>query len=99
MKEFYQSRKSQRTIVTSVLADHRPLYGGLSQLGGKGVHPGLQDVNVPLNLTFVVRSRAYVLGKLVKPKFYRKIRCLLTLDSKKLGKPIIKSLKDACEYH
>ncbi|KAI3922486.1 hypothetical protein MKX01_006175 [Papaver californicum] len=98
MKEFYQSRKSEHKIVTTVFADQRPLYGGLSQLGETEGHPEVQGVIVPLNLTFVVRSRAYVLGRLVKPKFYRIILCSIALKSKELGKPI-PNIKTACEYH
>ncbi|KAI3852248.1 hypothetical protein MKX03_028400 [Papaver bracteatum] len=94
MKEFYQSRKSERKIVTSVFADHLPMYGGLSKLSENGV----QGVSIPLNLTFVVRSRAYVLGRLVKPKFYRKVLCSVTLKPKELGKPV-RNIKAACEYH
>jgi hypothetical protein len=47
-------------------------------------------------MNFVVRSRAYVLGKLVKTKFNRKIECDFTFDPKKLNVPI--SLKEACTY-
>ncbi|VVA34071.1 PREDICTED: Late embryogenesis abundant [Prunus dulcis] len=43
-----------------------------------------QKVAVPLNLTFVVRSRAYILGKLVKSKFYQRITCSVTLRGRNL---------------
>ncbi|OVA16025.1 Late embryogenesis abundant protein [Macleaya cordata] len=98
MKEFYQSRKSERKVVTRVVANQVPLYGGVSALGGtRPENNKLDSVNVPLNLTFVVRSRAYVLGRLVKPKFYRRIRCLVTLKGgNHLGKPIDLKL---CDYN
>lgn len=95
IKKFYQSRKSQRTVSVGVMGNKIPLYGsgaGLSinSTTGSTTHP------VPLNLNFVVRSRAYVLGKLVKPKFYKNIACSITFDPKKLNVPL--SLKNSCTY-
>ena len=68
-----------------------PLYGGgadLSSVNGAPVDP------VTLTLSLMVRSRAYVLGKLVKPKFYKKIECSVAMDPKKMGVAI--SLKNKC---
>ncbi|XP_043714169.1 NDR1/HIN1-like protein 1 [Telopea speciosissima] len=96
MGKFYQSRKSQRVITVMVKGNQVPLYGGVSAVNGGLIKQDLQSVEVPLNLTFVVRSRAYVLGKLVKPKFYRNVRCAVTLQGKRLGKPL--SLHDSCVY-
>lgn len=93
MPKFYQSRKSQRSIRVMVKGSHIPLYGGGASLGsvnGAPVEP------VPLTLSVMVRSRGYVLGKLVKPKFYKKIECALAMDPKKMGVPI--SLKNKCTY-
>lgn len=73
--------------------DHIPLYGGgasLSSLNGAPVQP------VPLTLVFMVKSRAYVLGKLVKPKFYKKVECSVVMDPKKMNVPI--KLKNKCSY-
>ncbi|KAK9287480.1 hypothetical protein L1049_015901 [Liquidambar formosana] len=94
MKEFYQSRKSNRNVVTMVLGYQVPLYGGVSVLGGARNH--YENVAVPLNLTFVMRSRAYILGKLVKSKFYKRIRCSVTLRGNQLGK--LQNLTDSCIY-
>ncbi|XP_072987416.1 uncharacterized protein [Typha latifolia] len=96
MKEFYESRKSGRVVTTMVVGRQVPLYGGGSGLGSRsnGVAPAV----VPLNLTFVVRARAHVLGYLVKSKFYRRVRCGLVLREAHLGKPI-RRLASACEYH
>ncbi|XP_042507002.1 uncharacterized protein LOC122083311 [Macadamia integrifolia] len=94
MEKFYQSRKSQRMITVIVKGSQVPMYGGVSNVNG-----GKQDqtsLAVPLNLTFLVRSRAYVLGKLVKPKFYRSIRCAVTLHGSLLGKPL--PLLHSCVY-
>lgn len=95
MKKFYQSRKSQRAVITVVAGHQVPLYGGVSVLSNAREH--LETVVVPLNLTFMMRSRAYILGKLVKSKFYRRIRCPITLRGSKLGKP--QNLTSLCIYH
>ncbi|PWA43460.1 hypothetical protein CTI12_AA535390 [Artemisia annua] len=83
IKKFYQKRKSQRLVTVSVVGDKVPLYGsgqGLKTLKGVPTAP------VPLKLSFKVRSRGYVLGKLVKPKFYNKIECSVAYDPKKKKK-------------
>lgn len=94
MKKFYQSRKSQRLVTVSVMSNKIPLYGSGAGLSSSST--GTTPTPVDLKLSFVVRSRAYVLGKLVKPKFYRKIECSVTFDPKKLNVPI--SLKKSCTY-
>ncbi|RDX84878.1 hypothetical protein CR513_34006 [Mucuna pruriens] len=94
MHKFYQSRKSQRKLAVVVLGHQIPLYGGVSALAN--TKENLDSVSMPLNLTFVVRSRAFILGRLVKSKFYRRIRCSLTLHGNKLGKPL--NLTDSCVY-
>lgn len=94
MKKFTQSRKSQRTVETVVQGKQVPLYGGIPVLVNTIEH--LDRVAVPLNLTFVMRSRAYILGRLVKSKFYGRFRCSVTLRGNKLGKPL--NLTDSCMY-
>ncbi|XP_043713847.1 uncharacterized protein LOC122662314 [Telopea speciosissima] len=94
MNYFYQSRKSQRTVAVVVSGNQIPLYGGgatLSSLGGNLTAP------VPLKLDFIVRSRAYVLGRLVKPLFYRNIECSIVFQPKKLKVPL--SLHQNCTYN
>lgn len=93
IKKFYQSRKSQRTVTVVVTGDTVPLYGSGAGLSSS---TGTTTVPVALNLNFVVRSRANVLGKLVKTKFYRKIQCSVAYDPKKINVPI--SLKNSCTY-
>ncbi|KAL9396572.1 hypothetical protein Peur_010825 [Populus x canadensis] len=93
IKKFYQSRKSQRPVAISVISNKIPLYGSGAGLSSS---TGTTTLPVPLKMNFVVRSRAYVLGKLVKTKFNRKIECDFTFDPKKLNVPI--SLKEACTY-
>lgn len=89
IKKFYQSRKSQRSISVSVIGNKIPLYGSGASMS---TSTGTTALPVPLQLNFVIRSRAYVLGKLVKPKFNRRIQCSVTFDPKKLNVPI--SLKN-----
>ncbi|XP_031473852.1 uncharacterized protein LOC116246231 [Nymphaea colorata] len=87
---FYQRRKSQRTVSVSLQGNRVPLYGG-----GSGLSTTNPENNVvPMNLTFTVRSRAFVLGKLVKLKFYTGVLCPVVLDQSKLGKQV--SLQKLC---
>lgn len=88
LKKFYQSRKSQRTVNVQIIGDKIPLYGS-----GAGFSPS-EPVN--MMLSFTVRSRAYVLGRLVKPKFYKSIQCAISMEPKKFNSQI--SLKKACSY-
>ncbi|KAE8698756.1 putative multicopper oxidase [Hibiscus syriacus] len=94
MKKFRQSRKSQRKLVTIVGGSQVPLYGVIPALVNSREH--LNTVAVPLNLTFVMRSRAYILGRLVKTKFYGRIQCSVTLRGNKIGKP--HNLTNSCIY-
>ncbi|KAL6514170.1 hypothetical protein OROHE_019157 [Orobanche hederae] len=73
IKSFYQSRKSLRKVMAMVEGHQVPLYGGLPLLFSG--HDDIENMSVPLNLTFVMRSRAYILGRLVKTNFYRRISC------------------------
>ncbi|KAL8038398.1 hypothetical protein ABFS82_11G115100 [Erythranthe guttata] len=82
VEKFYTSRKSQKTVTVVLIGDNIPLYGGgadLSSQGGKPVKP------VALNLTLTVRARAYIMGRLVKPKFQNGVQCSVVLDPKKMN--------------
>ncbi|PUZ47165.1 hypothetical protein GQ55_7G141800 [Panicum hallii var. hallii] len=106
IKYFYQARKSQRSLTVSVVGDKVPLYGGGSGLSStpttlpppkKKMPPVVvPPPPVPLELMVRLRSRAFVLGRLVKPKFHSEARCKVTMDQTKLGKPV--SLNKACTY-
>lgn len=96
IENFYQARKTHRTIRTVVLGSQVALYGGVSVVQDVSENRQRQRVAVPLNLTFVVRSRAYILGKLVKSKFYERIRCSVTLRGSNLGKH--SNLTNSCVY-
>ncbi|KAK1400677.1 hypothetical protein POM88_000282 [Heracleum sosnowskyi] len=82
------------TIITSTGSHQLPLYGGVPDLIAKNGR--IDSIFVPLNLTISIRSRTYVLGKLVKPKFYRTIRCQVTLHGSKLGKPVNLQICRSC---
>jgi len=107
IKYFYQSRKSQRSLTVAVVGDKVPLYGGGSGLSStpttlpppkKRAPPVVvPPPPVALQLTVRLRSRAFVLGRLVKPKFYSEARCSVTMDQTKLGKPVSLNNK-ACTY-
>ncbi|KAF3792717.1 hypothetical protein EJ110_NYTH11038 [Nymphaea thermarum] len=91
IENFYQRRKSQRTVSVSLQGNRVPLYGG-----GSGLSTTNPENNVVhMNLTFTVRSRAFVLGKLVKLKFYTAVLCPVVLDQSKLGKQV--SLQKLCQ--
>ncbi|XP_074312866.1 uncharacterized protein LOC141648246 [Silene latifolia] len=99
MKKFYQKRKSHSNITTLVHCHQVPLYGGMSFISDAklgNIHPE-KVRSVGLNLTFTVRSKAYILGKLVKSKFYTHIRCPVTLDGNRLGKSV--NLVRSCIYN
>ncbi|CAL9201295.1 unnamed protein product [Musa hybrid cultivar] len=93
MNDFYQSRKSKRDLRVVVKGHQVPLYGGGSSLSSS---EGKTSGPVGMTLGFTVRSRAYVLGKLVKPKFYSNVQCSVTMDQTKLSTPV--SLKNSCRY-
>ncbi|XP_076949870.1 uncharacterized protein LOC143622684 [Bidens hawaiensis] len=92
VKKFYQSRKGHRLVSVNVQGVRVPLYGGgvnWSSENGKLTAP------VPLNLNFTVKAKAYVLGKLVKPKFHKKVSCAIFYKpTKVVNAPI--SLKNSC---
>ncbi|KAK6118670.1 hypothetical protein DH2020_047583 [Rehmannia glutinosa] len=97
IKKFYQSRKSDSKVIAVVQGQQVPLYGGMPLFIGAKDH--LEGMSVPLNLTFVMRSRAYILGRLVKTKFYRRILCEVTLRGNHLGKPLNLTESESCVYH
>ncbi|KAL2499676.1 hypothetical protein Adt_25226 [Abeliophyllum distichum] len=82
INKFYQSRKGQRQLTVMLRGSNIPLYGGGANLSSKDGKP---VVPVPLTLNFVIRARAYVLGRLVKPKFLRRVQCSVVMDPKKMN--------------
>lgn len=93
IKRFYQSRKSEKLVTVTLLGSRTPLYGGGSDLSSKN---GVPILPVPLDLNFTVKSKAYVLGKLVKPKFHKRVYCSVVMDPKKMN--VARSLKKNCTF-
>lgn len=78
-----------------VRGERTPLYGSIPANGGDD-DDGRRPPPVPVTLRFTVKSRAYVLGKLVKPRFSVPVSCSAVLDQTKLNAAI--SLKSSCHY-
>ncbi|RWW15559.1 hypothetical protein GW17_00020597 [Ensete ventricosum] len=96
MNNFYQSRKSQRNVEVVVLGKKVPLYGGGPSLASSPGKPS-SVATIPLSLSFMVKSRAYVLGKLVKPKFEIGVQCNVVMNPAKLNARV--PLKNSCQYY
>lgn len=93
VEEFYKKRNAEEKVVAIVVGDKIPMYGSGAALTTAA---GMTDLPVPLMLDFTVRSRALVLGKLVKHIFYNKVRCSLNFTITNMDLPI--SLNN-CTYH
>ncbi|KAG8500275.1 hypothetical protein CXB51_004220 [Gossypium anomalum] len=94
MEEFTQPIKSDRIVKTIVAGHQVPLYGGILVL--VDTRPHLNRISVPLNLTFMVKSRTYIMGTMVKTKFYGGFICSFTFKGNKLGESL--NLTDSCIY-
>ena len=99
LKKFYQGRSGRRTASVNVKGNKVPLYGRGPTLmaqpaGGKG--GAGKVIPVPMVLRTTVRSQAYVLGALVKPRFTKEVECKVVMNPAKLNKPV--SLEKACKY-
>lgn len=95
VKKFYLSRESGRVVRVEVGGTFVPLYGGGSTITSKA--DGEATAVVPVILSFVVRSRAYVLGKLVKSKFLTRVRCEIVFKEARIGKRMT-HLQHLCRY-
>ncbi|XP_065848806.1 uncharacterized protein [Euphorbia lathyris] len=90
LKKYYQSRKSHKTVRVKLEGIKVPLYGA-------GASLVMSDKKgVPVRLLFDVRSKGYVVGKLVKSKHLRHVSCSLSIDSR-TNKPI-RLRKHSCTY-
>lgn len=91
VKKYYQPRKSRRTVTVLLQGEKVPLYGA-----GAGLILSSTSPKVPLTLDFEIRSRGYVVGKLVRVTHRRRISCKFTADSSKAK--AISFAKNACTY-
>ncbi|KAH7511925.1 hypothetical protein FEM48_Zijuj12G0035000 [Ziziphus jujuba var. spinosa] len=90
LKKYYQPRKSHRNVTVNLQGLKVPLYGAGASLAVS------DDTGIDMILMFEVRSRGYVVGKLVKSTHRRRLSCSITVDSHNT-KPI-KFKKDSCSY-
>ncbi|KAJ1280350.1 hypothetical protein BS78_04G225400 [Paspalum vaginatum] len=98
MKEFYQPRRSGRTVTVSVVGKQVPLYGAGVSLRSKPHDGRLGPAVVPVRLGFVLRARAHILGLLVHSKFYRRVRCGVDIREARIGRPL-RGVDADCQYH
>ncbi|GJN06527.1 hypothetical protein PR202_ga24260 [Eleusine coracana subsp. coracana] len=89
--KFYQPRTSTRVASVVLHGDKTPLYGAgatldLSNTGGA----------VPLTLELAVRTRGYVIGKLVRVSHAKHVKCPVAIQSGS-SKPI-RFRQSACSY-
>ena len=83
-------------MTVTLIGSKVPLYGGGAGLSSTPGPKGVPPAPVPLELNLGIRSRALVLGKLVKPTFHNNLQCNVSLVVAKLGKTI--SLKNSCSH-
>ncbi|KAI9128610.1 hypothetical protein K1719_000093 [Acacia pycnantha] len=91
LKNSYQRRKTHKTLYVNLQRSRVPLYGAGASLAGSFDNGG-----VPMKLDFDVRSRANVVGKLVRSKHRKHVTCLFTITSRS-NKPI-KPKENDCTY-
>ncbi|WVZ74262.1 hypothetical protein U9M48_022470 [Paspalum notatum var. saurae] len=99
MKEFYQPRRSGRTVTVSVVGKQVPLYGAGVSLRSKPNDGRLGPAVVPVRLGFVLRARAHILGLLVHSKFYRRVRCGVDIHEARIGRAPVRGVGADCQYH
>ncbi|KAI3754257.1 hypothetical protein L1987_54036 [Smallanthus sonchifolius] len=88
---YYQPKKSQRTILVNVEGRQVPLYGA-----GVGLVMANNNGSVPLKLEFEIRSQANLVGRLVKTKHRRRVFCIMKINSQ--DNKIINFEQDSCSY-
>lgn len=87
---FYKKRKEEENVSVVVRGDKIPMYGSG---GGLTTDTGMTNTPVTLKLEFTVESRAHVLGKLVRQRFYDKVECFFVFSIVKLDVPISQELQ------
>ncbi|KAI3495866.1 hypothetical protein L1887_38212 [Cichorium endivia] len=88
---YYQPKKSQRTMSVNVEGRKVPLYGA-------GIRLAVSNNNniVPLKLEFEIRSHANLVGWLVKTKHRRQVFCIMEIDSE--NNKFIDFKRESCSY-
>ncbi|XP_022682670.1 hydroxyphenylpyruvate reductase [Setaria italica] len=75
LDKFYQPRTSHRVASAILHGEKTPLYGA-----GATLAPANAGGRVPLTLQLAVRTRGYVMGKLVRVTHARRVRCPVAID-------------------
>ncbi|KAJ3694545.1 hypothetical protein LUZ60_010025 [Juncus effusus] len=95
LKRYYQPRKSHRAFSLILHGEKVPLYGAGAGLSLSTTTTGV-PVKVPLTLDFLLKSKGYVIGKLVKVSHNRHISCPISVNPRN-SKPI-KFSHNSCSY-
>ncbi|GJS83550.1 hypothetical protein Tco_0750091 [Tanacetum coccineum] len=88
---YYQPKKSQRTMLINVEGRQVPLYGA----GWGLVMPNING-RVPVNLKFEINSQANLVGRLVKTKHRRQVFCIMEMDSQ--NSKFVNFKENSCSY-
>ncbi|KAL7591446.1 hypothetical protein Lser_V15G33011 [Lactuca serriola] len=88
---YYQPKKSQRTMSVNVEGRNVPLYGAGIRLATSN-----NNNSVPFKLEFEIRSHANLVGWLVKTKHRRQVFCTMEIDSE--NNKIIDFKRESCSY-
>ncbi|CAN1331130.1 hypothetical protein LINPERPRIM_LOCUS35210 [Linum perenne] len=92
LRSYYQPRKSHRAVSVNVNGMKVPLYGA----GANLMRSAGGEVQIPVKLAFQVRSKGFVVGKLVKSWHTQRISCHLVFDSRTTKTIPLK--KPSCTY-
>lgn len=76
LKSYYQPKQSNHTSRISLVASKVPLYGAGADLSASDRNGG-----VPVKLEFEIRSRANVVGNLVKSRHQKHLSCFFFISS------------------
>ncbi|KFK39781.1 hypothetical protein AALP_AA3G286700 [Arabis alpina] len=77
LKSYYQPKQSNRTSRINLVASRVPLYGAGSDLAASDHNGG-----VPVTLEFEIRSRANIVGNLVKSRHQKHLSCFFFISSR-----------------
>ncbi|CAN0901564.1 hypothetical protein LINGRAHAP2_LOCUS21488 [Linum grandiflorum] len=92
LRSYYQPRNSHRAVSVNINGMKVPLYGA----GASLTRSAGEEVRIPVTLVFQVRSKGYVVGKLVKSWHTQRISCALVFDPRRTKPVPLK--KRSCTY-
>ncbi|GJX23912.1 putative late embryogenesis abundant protein, LEA-14 [Tanacetum coccineum] len=88
---YYQPKKSQRTMSVNVEGRQVPLYGA-----GWGLVMSNSNGRVPVKLKFEIHSQANLVGRLVKTKHRRQVFCIMEMESQ--NNKFVNFKENSCSY-